>query len=145
MKSISITYHQTPRRLRSSDVYKIVQMICREEKLVSFRHIHYVFISDDYMRSLNRQYKNKNTTTDVLAFDLSDKPETNLEAEIYINLDQAAKQAKEYQVQFYEEALRLVVHGLLHFLGYNDRTVKERERMISRGEDYLKTFYHSKK
>lgn len=144
MTDISIHYHQTQRRVPRQTIVKIVREILRREKTASLRQIDYIFISDAMMRSLNRQFLRKQTTTDVLAFDVSDRNDRLSEVEIYINLDQAAKQAKEYRITYTEETLRLVIHGLLHFLGYDDHSEKEQKQMMRRGEDYLKQFYKKK-
>jgi rRNA maturation RNase YbeY len=60
-----------------------------------------------------------------------------VDAEIYINLDSAKMQSKKYNVTFYEEVRRLLIHGTLHLLGYNDLTVRQRKQMTEKEDYYL--------
>lgn len=78
---------------------------------------------------MNRRFRERHAPTDVLAFDFE---EEDFLGEVYISLDRAREQAKEYGVDEKEELRRLVVHGLLHLLGYNH------EEMTPLIELYLK-------
>jgi len=90
--------------------------------------IRLVLIGDRKMAALHRQFMNVRGTTDVLTFDLTD-PGAPLEGEVYICLDQARRQAKEYRVPLYEEVARLAAHGVLHLAGYDDHSEKGRAMM----------------
>lgn len=137
MKTIEITYHRTKRRVSAKNLQELVSRILKSETGFRFGSLHYIFVGDTYMKEMHRRFLKKNTTTDVMAFDLADDSGGPAEAEIYINLDQASRQAAEYGVSFGNEALRLAAHGILHFLGYNDHTPHEREIMLERGEFFL--------
>ncbi len=95
-----------------------------------------VFIEDKKMIELNSAYLEHHYTTDVLSFTLSEKKE-QLEGEVYINVAQAKRQAKEYRVSARNEIGRLIVHGVLHLLGYEDDTTKKKLRMSKREDFYL--------
>lgn len=89
------------------------------------------------MRSLNRQHRGVDRTTDVLSFpQLDGLPfPTGSElmlGDIVINLHKAERQAKEYGVPFYDELKRLLIHGLLHLLGYDHEQGKEAERKMQK-------------
>lgn len=86
-----------------------------------------IFVDSRYCKSINKKYLNHNSETDVISFTIETKPV--LEGEIYINLDQAKKQAEEFGVNFSNEVARLVVHGALHLIGYDDKTKRDRQRM----------------
>lgn len=86
-----------------------------------------VFIDSGPMRTLNRRYLRHDRTTDVISFGL--EAGVNLEGEVYVNLDRARTQAREYRVSFGNEVARLVIHGTLHLLGYDDRTNRLRRVM----------------
>jgi len=90
-----------------------------------------VMVDDQKMRDLNRVYRGEETTTDVLAFPSGEKLEKGILflGEVVINLDQARRQAAEYGVSEKEEIARLITHGALHLLGYQDETKKERKEM----------------
>ncbi|OGC05904.1 rRNA maturation RNase YbeY [candidate division WOR-1 bacterium RIFOXYA2_FULL_36_21] len=71
------------------------------------------------LRELNKKYRNKNKTTDVLSFNLGDKK--NIMGDVYISVPAAKRQAKEYNISLKEELLRLAIHGTLHVLGYTHK------------------------
>lgn len=100
-----------------------------------------MFVGDQRMRSLNRQYRGKDRTTDVLAFAMREAPRfsAGLLGDVVIAVPTAARQAKEGQRSLDEELTVLLVHGILHLCGYDhERSEKEacrmhrRERMILR-------------
>jgi probable rRNA maturation factor len=91
------------------------------------------------MRSLNRQHRGVDRTTDVLSFPQFDgfpsPPGSGSElmlGDIVINLHKAERQAREYGVPFYDELKRLLIHGLLHLLGYDHEQGKEADRKMQR-------------
>ncbi len=78
------------------------------------------------VKELNKKYLNHNYETDVLAFRLDDE---KLEGEIYISVDTAISQAKEYKVSLTNELSRLAIHGTLHLLGFDDNTKQKKAEM----------------
>ena len=72
---------------------------------------------------LNKKYRNKNKTTDVLSFNLGDAKK--IMGDIYISIPRAKKQAKEYNVDLKDELIRLAAHGTLHVLGYTHKEMGE--------------------
>jgi rRNA maturation RNase YbeY len=97
-----------------------------------------VFIDSRRCRALNRRYLAHDWVTDVISFPLA--PEPVLEGEVYVNLDRARSQADQLGLPYGNEVLRLVVHGVLHLLGYDDRTPVRRRRMQRRQEDLVQRF-----
>lgn len=81
------------------------------------------------MRAMNRRFLKHDYTTDVLSFPLSE--EGRCEGEIYVNLDKVNEQAREYGVSPESELARLVIHGTLHLVGYDDQKTNDRETMRS--------------
>jgi rRNA maturation RNase YbeY len=96
-----------------------------------------VYCRDRDIIPLNRRFKKHKTSTDVLSFNLGDSRKDSYLGEIYVNLQMARRQAREFGVSYSEEVKRLTVHGVLHLLGYRDDTSKSRARMWSRQENYL--------
>ena len=91
-----------------------------------------VFVNDDYIQSLNKQYRKKDQSTDVLSFsylDSSDYKETELIGEIYISVPTAKRQAKEYKHGLEDELSKLFVHGFLHVFGHNHESEKDFKKM----------------
>lgn len=111
-----------------------------------------VIVGDRRMRTINKQYRGKDKTTDVLTFRLenninSKSLEDTLLGEIFINIDEAKRTEKylellgakkSYSYIFYF----LFVHGLLHLLGYDDKTEKERLAMVELGKKFMAKYYH---
>jgi probable rRNA maturation factor len=86
------------------------------------------FVSDRQMRELNRQWRNKKGTTDVLSFpagpDQFDNPDGAVLGDVVISVEQAARQAKENGLTFDQEISQLILHGLLHLSGHDHETDK---------------------
>jgi len=95
-------------------------------------------VDDETMIKLNKKYKNKNTTTDVLTFPFKEGNDIefsyDLLGDIYISIEQAMRQKKGTLL---EEIFLLVVHGLLHLAGYNDETFEETKIMREKEKEYL--------
>lgn len=87
----------------------------------------YVFCSDEKLLAINKKYLDHNTYTDIISFDLSDSKE--IDGEIYISVDRVSANAKEYAVSFEGELCRVLAHGLLHLLGYNDKNEGQQQEM----------------
>ncbi|RPI03724.1 MAG: rRNA maturation RNase YbeY [Calditrichaeota bacterium] len=87
-----------------------------------------ILTDDESMRTLHHQYFQKNSTTDVISFNLSDR-DSSLEGEIYICVDVARQNAQEYGVSIENELYRLAAHGILHLLDYDDETEEQRFKM----------------
>lgn len=98
--------------------------------------VNVVFTSDDAIHELNRKYLKHDYPTDVISFSLSDD-EDKIEGEIYISVDTASKQAKEYKVTLHNELKRLAAHGALHLAGYDDDTDKRRSFMSELETKYI--------
>lgn len=89
------------------------------------------------MIRLNTAYLRHRHPTDVLSFPLSDHPERMLEGEVYVNLDQARRQARRHRITLKNEAARLVIHGVLHLLDYDDGTLDDKREMTRLEDAYL--------
>jgi probable rRNA maturation factor len=102
-------------------------------------HLTIVFAGDALLRRLNRRFRRIDRTTDVLSFRLPPLdgiiPELG---EVYISLTQARKQARRYRHTLTCELRRLVVHGVLHLLGHDHQTMRERRRMQALETAYLR-------
>ncbi|MGE5797954.1 MAG: rRNA maturation RNase YbeY [Ignavibacteria bacterium] len=86
------------------------------------------FISGKALRKVNKDFLNHDFSTDIITFNYSGNIK-DLEGEILISVDDAETNSKKYGVSFDEEILRLVIHGILHLLGYNDINSKEKLEM----------------
>ncbi|MBS5965908.1 rRNA maturation RNase YbeY [Finegoldia magna] len=93
------------------------------------------FVSEEEIRELNRDYRNKDSVTDVLSFPLEDdfQIQTNLLGDIIICCNRAVKQAKEYNHSIKREIVYLVVHSMFHLLGYDH--IDESDKIIMRNKE----------
>ena len=97
------------------------------------------FVNDKKIRELNRKFLSINCPTDVLAFDLSASGDkNNLTADLIISTDTAAKNAKIYGSSTQSELRLYAIHGALHLLGYDDRTLKDSNLMREKECQYIK-------
>ncbi len=97
-----------------------------------------VFVGSRFIRNINKQFLGHDAVTDVISFVLDG--EGGPDGEIYVNLDRAKRQAREYGVRYTDEVRRLVVHGVLHLVGYDDATEQQRQTMQRREDRYLRAF-----
>jgi probable rRNA maturation factor len=122
------------RRIRGAEIIRMVRRVAAEEKRNALA-VNVVFIDDFRTIRMNREYLRHRGSTDVISFTLEEGPP--LEGEVYVNLDRAREQASFYGVTEQEEIARLVVHGTLHLLGYEDRTPALRRRMKTREDRHV--------
>ena len=100
--------------------------------------LQYVFCSDEYLLSINREFLNHDEYTDIVTFDLSQTPaKDGVEGEIYISLDRVRENADGLGVSVQEELLRVIFHGALHLCGYKDKTRAQAKTMRAKEEEYL--------
>jgi len=95
-----------------------------------------ILTSDNVLVQLNKEYLRHFTLTDIITFDLSENKGV-LTGDIYISIDRARENAREYKVTLSNELNRLIIHGVLHLMGYKDKTLKERVLMKEKEEFYL--------
>lgn len=98
--------------------------------------INIVFVGDKFIRKLNTTYLKHNWVTDVISFPLGESDK--IDGEIYINIEQSRRQAKEYHSTYKAEIQRLIIHGVLHLIGFKDNTPRTKKRMNLLEEKYLR-------
>lgn len=109
----------------------IVTENCKEEE------INYVFCDDDYLHKLNVDFLDHDTLTDVISFDYS--VGKTLHGDIFISTERVEDNAKDFKNTFEEELHRVLVHGVLHYCGYKDKTDEEAKLMREKENFYLNT------
>jgi len=97
--------------------------------------INYIFCDDDYLHKLNVEFLNHDTLTDIISFDYSVGKE--LHGDIYISLERVADNAKDFNNEFLDELHRVMIHGILHYCGYKDKTEADEVLMRQKENDYL--------
>ena len=99
------------------------------EHLASEGEVSFIFGTDELLFDLKKEFFDKNEFTDVIAFRLNDYSEKQIEGEIYISLPRAKENATEFREPFEKEVARLIIHGSLHLLGYEDKTEVKKLKM----------------
>jgi rRNA maturation RNase YbeY len=100
--------------------------------------LNFLFLDDEALHKMNVEFLNHDTLTDVIAFDYTIGK--ILQGEICISLDRVKENAQEFEVDFETELLRVMIHGVLHFCGYKDKTKIERQFMREKEDFYLSLF-----
>lgn len=98
--------------------------------------LNYIFCTDDYLREINIQFLNHKTYTDIITFNYN-LSETEIEGEVYISIDRVRENAETYKTDFPTELNRVMIHGVLHLLGYNDKNKSEKKAMREKEDTYL--------
>ncbi|MGL5113080.1 MAG: rRNA maturation RNase YbeY [Flavobacterium sp.] len=101
--------------------------------------VNYIFCDDDYLHKINVEYLDHDTLTDVISFDYSVGNEIN--GDIFISVERVMDNAKDYNVSFEEELKRVVIHGVLHYCGYKDKTPAD-ELLMRQKEDEKLLLFH---
>lgn len=101
--------------------------------------LNYVFVSDDELYDMNVKYLNHNTLTDIITFNYVEKE--FISGDIFISIDRVKENAVDFNVSFENELRRVMVHGLLHLMNYNDKTDEEQELMTQKEDEKLKMFH----
>jgi len=98
--------------------------------------INYIFCDDDYLLKLNIEFLKHDTLTDIISFDYTIGKQIN--GDIYISTERVFDNAKTYNVSFSEELKRVMVHGVLHYCGYKDKTQEDINQMRNKENLYIK-------
>ncbi|MCX7737365.1 MAG: rRNA maturation RNase YbeY [Candidatus Kapabacteria bacterium] len=122
---INIFKNHKKKFLRLKTIEKAVKRTLKKFK-VKKANINLILTDDISVKELNKKFLNHNYETDVLAFRLEDE---ELDGEIYISIDTAERQSKDYKVSLTNELARLAIHGTLHLIGYKDDTKQEKAEM----------------
>lgn len=97
--------------------------------------VNYVFCDDDYLHKLNVEFLKHDTLTDIISFDYSIGK--IIQGDVFISVERVKENAKDFGVNFIEELHRVIIHGILHYCGYKDKTVEEAKTMRNKENFYL--------
>ena len=92
-------------------------------------NISFIFVSDEFLSNLKKKFFQKDHWTDVIAFRLNENDKKDVEGEIYISLPRAKENAISFGEPYEKEVARLIIHGCLHLVGFNDKSEKEKIEM----------------
>ncbi|GAA3656126.1 rRNA maturation RNase YbeY [Flavivirga jejuensis] len=106
------------------------------EETYKIEEINYVFCDDEYLHKLNVEFLNHDTLTDIISFDYSIGK--LIQGDIFISIERVKDNAKDFSVSFKEELNRVIIHGILHYCGYKDKTDEDATVMREKENHYLK-------
>ena len=118
----------------------IIQLINLSLKATKYNQvkINLIFCDNDKLNSFKRKYFDDDVLTDIVTFPI--KNDNDLEAEIYISIEMAKLNAYEFNVSLNNELSRLIIHGVLHLIGFNDNTKDAKKIMFSKQEEIISNF-----
>ena len=112
------------------------QVVIQEKKI--FGEIVCIFCDDKYLLEKNIKYLNHDYLTDVITFNYCE--DRTVSGDILISVERVRENAKSYNVSFFTEIKRVIVHGLLHLLGYDDKTNSSKQEMTEKEDFYLNLY-----
>ena len=124
------------------DFYKdhIIQLINLSLEATRYNQvqINIIFCNNDKLNSFKKEYFNDDALTDIITFPI--KNDNDLEAEIYISIEMAKINAEKFNVSLNNELSRLIVHGVLHLIGFNDDTEDSKKIMFLKQDEIISNF-----
>ena len=125
--------------LEQEEVYAswIETIVESENKILG--EISYIFCDDEYLHSINMQYLNHDTLTDIISFDYTE--DDIISGDIFVSIERVVDNAKDFNVPFDEELKRVLAHGVLHYCGYKDKSDDDALLMRSKEEEKIKLFH----
>lgn len=116
----------------------IKQIVSLKGKLLG--NVSYIFVSDEKLLEVNKQFLSHDYYTDIITFDYVE--DNVISGDIYISIDRIKENAKKFNVTFDNELHRVIIHGVLHLLGYKDHNPKDEKQMRKEENRALQLFYN---
>ena len=133
----SIYFHSedTPFELKNSDstIKWIEDTIKNEGKILG--EVSYIFCSDEYLHKINLKHLNHDNYTDIITFNYCEN--NTISSDVFISIERVKDNANKFNTDFVTELHRVIIHGILHLVGYNDKSNEEQEIMTSKEDFYL--------
>lgn len=107
-----------------------------QEEGMETGEINFIFCSDAYLLKINQQYLEHDYYTDIITFDYVEGGV--ISGDLFISTDRVLENAGVYGISFNEELNRIMIHGVLHLLGYEDKSVEQKKRMTEKEDYYLR-------
>jgi len=108
-------------------------------ELVKLGNLSYIFCDDGYLIKINQEYLNHDTYTDIITFDYTEGK--TIGGDIFISVERIKENAEKFEVEFNEELIRVMSHGILHLIGYKDKTDADAALMREKENQMIKLFH----
>lgn len=113
-----------------------VQHVVQEEGR-KLEELNIIFCSDLYLLKLNQAHLNHNTLTDIITFDYTERRKGPISGDIFISIQRVKENATKFNASLDSEVHRVIIHGVLHLLGYRDKTPRQKSIMRGKEDAYL--------
>lgn len=135
--SLSISFYSEDVDFQLENEQQIIDWIKNtiQQEAKSATEISYIFCSDEYLYQMNLEYLNHDTYTDIITFDYTEN--SVVSGDIFISIDRVKENAIKFKTTFKNELSRVIIHGVLHLLGYKDKTPEQKQVMRSKEDFYL--------
>ena len=140
IKNLTVS-NKTKQKLKKAVIHKLVGLLKDELNFV-IASLSINFLTAEQIIPINNSYLGHNYSTDIITFNYSGENYT-LDGEIFISLEDASFYAKKYGVELNNEILRLIIHGFLHLIGYDDQNVKDKRRMKKIENKLVNNYFNS--
>ncbi len=117
----------------------IKESITSEDKQIG--EISFIFCSDQYLNQINIEFLNHTDFTDIITFNQSESATSDLTGDIYISIERVGENSIKFGTPFEEELNRVMIHGIMHLVGYNDKTKNQKRQMREKEDTYLNLRY----
>ncbi|TPN87844.1 rRNA maturation RNase YbeY [Aquimarina algicola] len=124
--------------IEESNISKWIQLVSDSENK-KIGEINFIFCDDEYLLKINQDYLDHDTYTDIISFDNTIGSELN--GDIFISIERVKENAVDFSVSFEEELRRVIIHGVLHFCGYKDKSEEESVLMRKKEDEKLLLFH----
>ena len=101
--------------------------------------LNFIFCTDEYLLTINKSYLNHNHYTDIITFDYCE--ENKISGDLFISIERVKEYSLKNNIEFNNEIHRVIVHGVLHLCGLNDKTEREKEKMRAQENKFLALFF----
>lgn len=139
MSQINYFYEDTDFIINNQEAYTnwIIKSVKSENHTI--QSINYIFCSDEYLLQINREYLKHDYYTDIITFNNS-KINKKIESDIFISIDRVKENAYSNDSSFEKELSRVMIHGILHLVGYNDKSKEQQKKIRVKENAYISLF-----
>lgn len=110
-------------------------MVVKAEKH-TIEELNFIFCTDRYLLKMNKDFLNHDTYTDIITFNTG-QDRKKIQGDIFISYDRVKENARQFQASVRDETHRVMIHGVLHLLGYSDKKPADKKTMTQKEDLYL--------
>ncbi|MAJ98215.1 MAG: rRNA maturation RNase YbeY [Flavobacteriales bacterium TMED288] len=124
---------------RKKHIKKLIDFMLIKEN-VKIKYINFIFCDDNFLLKINNKFLDHDFYTDVISFNYSS---SQIEGEIYISISRVLDNSRTYNTDENVELIRVIVHGVLHLCGYNDKNYGEKKSMKLKEDEYINKYFNN--